>query len=134
MPKDKSANRIFVGYPWKTYRAHREKALLDVHKAIALAFHRRRPRTWSTGSSASRTRATPTDSIQSCPSFAVAKLSICSSTRCGLGFVDMKSSRPSRSAASLPAVPSHPLRMYHVNDHLSGEDGGAIGVSHTAEE
>ena len=38
MPKDKSANRIFVGYPWKTYRAHWEKALLDAHKRSPLHF------------------------------------------------------------------------------------------------
>jgi len=38
MPKDKSANRIFVGYPWKTYRAHWEKVLLDVHKRSPLHF------------------------------------------------------------------------------------------------
>jgi hypothetical protein len=38
MPKDKSANRLFVGYPWKTYRAHWEKALSDIHKRSPLHF------------------------------------------------------------------------------------------------
>lgn len=38
MPKEKSANRIFVGYPWKTYRAHWEKTLQDIHKRSPLHF------------------------------------------------------------------------------------------------
>lgn len=38
MPKDRSANRVFVGYPWKTYRGHWEKALEDIHKRSPLHF------------------------------------------------------------------------------------------------
>lgn len=38
MPEDRSANRLFVGYPWKTYRAHWEKALADIHKRSPLHF------------------------------------------------------------------------------------------------
>lgn len=38
MPKDRSANRIFVGYPWKTYRAHWERTLADLHKRSPLHF------------------------------------------------------------------------------------------------
>jgi hypothetical protein len=38
MPKDRSANRLFVGYPWKTYRAHWEKALSEIHKRSPLHF------------------------------------------------------------------------------------------------
>jgi hypothetical protein len=38
MPTNRSANRLFVGYPWKTYRAHWEKALSDIHKRSPLHF------------------------------------------------------------------------------------------------
>lgn len=38
MAREKSANRIFVGYPWKTYRAHWEKAIAAVHKTTPLHF------------------------------------------------------------------------------------------------
>jgi hypothetical protein len=38
MAKKKSSNQIFVGYPWKTYRAHWEKILTEVHKRSPLHF------------------------------------------------------------------------------------------------
>ena len=38
MRKEVSANRIFVGYPWKTYRAHWEAAIGAIHKNTPLHF------------------------------------------------------------------------------------------------
>jgi hypothetical protein len=38
MAKERSANQIFVGYPWKTYRAHWEKTLSELHKWSPLHF------------------------------------------------------------------------------------------------
>jgi len=38
LAKEISANRIFVGYPWKTYRAHWEAAISDLHKMLPLHF------------------------------------------------------------------------------------------------
>jgi hypothetical protein len=36
--KSKSANRVFVGYPWKTYRAHWERAIEQLHKQTPVHF------------------------------------------------------------------------------------------------
>ena len=38
MAKERTSNQIFVGYPWKTYRAHWEKILTEVHKWSPLHF------------------------------------------------------------------------------------------------
>ncbi|MBI4600666.1 MAG: hypothetical protein HY721_01775 [Planctomycetes bacterium] len=38
MAKERSSNQIFVGYPWKTYCAHWEKILTEVHKRSPLHF------------------------------------------------------------------------------------------------
>lgn len=38
MPSEQSANRVFVGYPWKTYRAHWESAIGKLHKSTPLHF------------------------------------------------------------------------------------------------
>lgn len=38
MALDRSANQIFVGYPWKTYKAHWEKTLGALHKRSPLYF------------------------------------------------------------------------------------------------
>lgn len=38
MARDKSANRVFVGYPWKTYRSHWEAAIQSLHKSGPLHF------------------------------------------------------------------------------------------------
>lgn len=38
MAKERSANQIFVGYPWKTYRLHWEKAITDLHTWSPLHF------------------------------------------------------------------------------------------------
>lgn len=38
MPRERSANQIFLGYPWKTYRAHWEKLVVELHKWSPLHF------------------------------------------------------------------------------------------------
>jgi hypothetical protein len=38
MAKEKTANQIFLGYPWKTYKAHWEKIVADLHRWSPLHF------------------------------------------------------------------------------------------------
>lgn len=38
MARDRAANQIFVGYPWKTYKSHWEKTLNELHKRSPLYF------------------------------------------------------------------------------------------------
>lgn len=38
MAKDRAANQIFVGYPWKTYKSHWEQTLGELHKRSPLYF------------------------------------------------------------------------------------------------
>lgn len=38
MAKDRAANQIFVGYPWKTYKSHWENTLNELHKRSPLYF------------------------------------------------------------------------------------------------
>jgi hypothetical protein len=38
MQKDRIANQIFLGYPWKTYRAHWEKLVKDLHRWLPIHF------------------------------------------------------------------------------------------------
>lgn len=38
MARERSANRVFVGYPWKTYRSHWETAIQALHKKLPLHF------------------------------------------------------------------------------------------------
>jgi hypothetical protein len=38
MAKERAANQIFLGYPWKTYRSHWEKIVSELHKWSPLYF------------------------------------------------------------------------------------------------